>query len=156
DHFTATQIIDSGVREVTLGDQHTCARLSDNSFWCWGADEAGQIGKGDTVSRQNPVPIVSHVVRGAAGGHHTCVYKDDGSYSCWGRRDHGQLGDGTLGVPQLLPEVINLPTAPALLEIAAGELHTCTHHSDGTLWCEGLGADGEIGDGAHADRATPV
>src|SRR5262249_31543479 len=58
--------------------------------------------------------------------------------------------------PQLLPKTIPLPSTTGLIEIAAGELHTCTHHADGSLWCAGLGADGEIGDGSNVDRATPV
>jgi alpha-tubulin suppressor-like RCC1 family protein len=40
----------STVIEVTAGLNHTCARKSDNSMWCWGQNESGQIGDGSTTS----------------------------------------------------------------------------------------------------------
>jgi alpha-tubulin suppressor-like RCC1 family protein len=40
--------------------------------------------------------------------------------------------------------------------IAAGPLYTCATLADGTVWCWGMNADGELGDGTIVDRSVPV
>jgi alpha-tubulin suppressor-like RCC1 family protein len=40
------------------GWYHTCARLTDGSIWCWGANDNGQLGDGTKTSRSQPKPIV--------------------------------------------------------------------------------------------------
>jgi alpha-tubulin suppressor-like RCC1 family protein len=39
------------VKSVALGIYHSCARLSDDTVKCWGANDLGQLGLGDTFSR---------------------------------------------------------------------------------------------------------
>src|SRR5262249_6631134 len=36
----------TNVVEVAVGGSHTCARKSDNSLWCWGINEDGELGNG--------------------------------------------------------------------------------------------------------------
>lgn len=88
----------SGVRQISLGDRHSCARKGDGSVWCWGQNEHGQLGDGSTTTRPSPVLVSglgAGVVELSAGARHTCARKDDGSIWCWGHNDRGQLGDGT-------------------------------------------------------------
>ena len=35
---------------IALGDQHTCALRNDGRIVCWGTNEAGQLGLGNTAS----------------------------------------------------------------------------------------------------------
>jgi len=37
--------------QLTAGFQHTCARLDDGSVKCWGFNNVGQLGLGDTQDR---------------------------------------------------------------------------------------------------------
>ncbi|HEY3452766.1 MAG TPA: RCC1 domain-containing protein [Myxococcales bacterium] len=36
----------SNAAQLTLGSQHTCARLSDGNVQCWGYNANGQLGDG--------------------------------------------------------------------------------------------------------------
>ena len=44
-HRTPTQVgVDDGWSTVAVGSQHTCAAKADQTLWCWGRNEWGQIG----------------------------------------------------------------------------------------------------------------
>jgi alpha-tubulin suppressor-like RCC1 family protein len=36
---------------------HTCAKASDGNIWCWGANDVGQLGTGNTFPSEVPVPV---------------------------------------------------------------------------------------------------
>ena len=78
---------------------HTCARLSDGTARCWGANYAGQLGHPDTSVIQTPVPTLVAGVSGATaistGGAHTCALLQDRTVRCWGLNAYGQLGNDT-------------------------------------------------------------
>ena len=85
---------------VGTGDDHTCAILDDNSVYCWGRGNAGQLGQGGGWSSY--VPVTTNEFGGdkakiaiESNGDHTCVLIDDGSIYCWGRHSKGQIGDGS-------------------------------------------------------------
>ena len=88
------------VLDVGTGDDHTCALLDNNSVYCWGRDNAAQLGSGDTSSNYNPSPTqlfgdnLSKIAIDSMGDH-SCVLIENGSIYCWGRQSHGQIGDGT-------------------------------------------------------------
>jgi alpha-tubulin suppressor-like RCC1 family protein len=103
-------VIDLGTehraRAVAAGLQHVCALLDDASVKCWGDNEYGQLGLGDTEDRGDEpgemgdaLPAVSlgtgrRATGITAGDFHTCALLDDGSVKCWGWNDYGQLGLG--------------------------------------------------------------
>jgi hypothetical protein len=42
---------------IVAGEAHACALLEDRTLWCWGANDAGQLGVGDTADRRRPVLV---------------------------------------------------------------------------------------------------
>jgi len=66
---------------------------------CWGRDEYGQLGDGQTVNRSHPEFIrrLSGVVEVDAGLAHACARRDDGSVWRWGSIANGRLGNGAAG-----------------------------------------------------------
>lgn len=88
-------------RAITVGDEHVCAVLDDASLKCWGRNEYGQLGQGDTTSRRD-IPAMAAVDLGtarhataiAAGTDHTCAVLEEGDVKCWGRNARGGLGLG--------------------------------------------------------------
>jgi hypothetical protein len=92
----------TGVLEIAAGADQSCARMSDRTVRCWGANDAGKLGNGNATDQPTPVPVVMSpggpplgaVSRIATGADHTCALAEDGVY-CWGANDSGQLGNGT-------------------------------------------------------------
>ena len=88
--------LENSVASVKAGYYHTCAVKTDGSLWCWGGNEKGQLGAGDTISRSTPVRIgpAEGWTAVATGAEHTCATRADGSLWCWGEGADGQLGTG--------------------------------------------------------------
>lgn len=75
-----------------------CALKGNDSVWCWGDSDTGQLGDGKTIpSSAQPVRVsgVSGARSLALGDDHACALLGGGTAECWGRDDDGQLGDGT-------------------------------------------------------------
>jgi len=91
------------VKQVAQGGSiwnngQTIAMLSDGSLWSWGADGAGQLGDGTTVSRASPVRI--HAPPGvtyqslATGSATSYAVSTTGDVYAWGVSFVGQVGNG--------------------------------------------------------------
>ena len=85
----------------TTDETGICARKSDGTVACWGANNFGQVGDGTFAQRNNAVLVggLTGVVDLAAGTNHTCAAKEDGTVACWGSAVSGQLGDGVRASP---------------------------------------------------------
>lgn len=84
-----------GVSRLSCGAEFACAIINDGSAWCWGKNNAGQLGDGSRIDRSEPVRVLelSHVTAIAAGFWHTCAQQRDGSVWCWGSNEFYQLGN---------------------------------------------------------------
>jgi alpha-tubulin suppressor-like RCC1 family protein len=47
-----------GIVELSTGFQHACAVKSDGTLWCWGNNNAGQLGNGSPTSTTLPVQVL--------------------------------------------------------------------------------------------------
>jgi cysteine-rich repeat protein len=109
---------------LTAGDSHACAMMDDGSVRCWGSNQSGQLGLGDTMNLgDDEVPSVAAALdfgdaqpnQVEAGGSHTCVILDRRRLKCWGYGANGQLGQGTLdnlGDDETLTDVPDVPLFP--------------------------------------------
>jgi alpha-tubulin suppressor-like RCC1 family protein len=73
-------------RIVSLGTTHSCAITDAGGVECWGDNQFGQLGTGDTASSTTPrvVSGISGALELASGNGHTCVLIHGGSVKCWG------------------------------------------------------------------------
>ncbi len=143
--------------QVSAGTQFTCARLSDGSVRCWGANGEGQLGTGVISTGSNvPVPTVPlpPVTSVHAGGGHACALLADNTISCWGSNNYGQLGLGNTLSPVLNPAGITSLTSVTQPEL--GIVFTCTRQNDQSARCWGRNNQGQLGIGSNVDQSTPA
>lgn len=96
--FAPVTGLSSGVAEIQAGFLFTCALKTDSTVWCWGVNDAGQLGDGTTISRNTPVQVAAlgtDTKRLVVGGDFACVQTKADAVKCWGGNSGGQLGDGT-------------------------------------------------------------
>ncbi len=142
---------------VTAGRNHTCAEAVDGSLHCWGTNTRGELGDGHNGVELTPAPLTDDAggwVAHSAGNGHTCGTKVDGTAWCWGYNGQGQLGHGTTSIGGGDPVQVGTGTDWATL--TAGGTHTCGTQTDGTAWCWGPNAVGQLGDGTSTRRPSPA
>ena len=143
---------------ISSGESHTCAVLVDHSVKCWGENSNGQIGDGTTNNRQSPTIVDidgKDVLALSAGSYHNCAIMTDSSVMCWGDNWNGQLGDGT-NSDRSTPVSISFPNNGSAVSLAAGALHTCMGMSDGSMFCWGFNAFGQLGNGGLTNSNIPM
>lgn len=141
---TATGSLPAGAL-LAVGVFHACKGV-DGLVECWGANDHGQLGRGDARPADGPVPVqdLSGVTLLAAGDQHTCaVVQSPGEVWCWGLNDYGQLGVGDTSDVSRPTRVAGITDAVAL---TAGDFHTCAvSAADRSLWCWGMNISGQVG-----------
>ena len=143
-------------RNISSGNFHSCALLTDGQVKCWGKNSQGQLGNGNTTSSE-PTPVeVSGITTAtsiALGGDHSCALLANGTMKCWGRNANGQLGDGTTTDRTAPVDVSGITTATSF---ALGRAHTCAVLTNGTIFCWGANSQRQLGDPTtYQDRSTP-
>jgi alpha-tubulin suppressor-like RCC1 family protein len=154
----------TGVRfsQISAGGHHSCALSMEPgaNVYCWGLNAVGQVGAGgDAVMVTSPVPAAGavHLATVSAGFDHSCGLSADGILYCWGGNAHGQLANGgtfPAGLPGATAPVAS-PTEAWLTSVSAGMYSTCGIDRDGTGYCWGRGADGQLGTGTTRDHYFP-
>jgi len=94
----------TGVAQLAMGWEASCARKTDGTVWCWGLNFVGQTGDNTYTDRNAPVQIagLAGATDIAAGRSHVCAVKADATVACWGFDNVGQLG---LGIRQIIRPV---------------------------------------------------
>ena len=152
------------VTAIAAGEFHTCA-VADGKAYCWGWNPSGQLGNDSTADSHVPVAVEadSGVLAGGtvtaitAGGYHTCAVADGQAY-CWGLNFYGQLGnDSTTNslVPVAVTATTGVLAGRTVTAISAGWRHTCAV-ADGTGYCWGYNAFGQLGNDSTPDSVVPV
>jgi len=136
---------------ISAGETHTCVLLSDNTVWCWGNNDWGQLGTGTTTSSPIPVKVALSAKSIDLGGTTTCAVATTGEPWCWGRNEWGQLGNGST-VAANLPTLVSWPVSDAVAQINVGWGMACARNDSGNTWCWGRNAEGGVGSPNTTDR----
>jgi hypothetical protein len=146
-------------KSVSAADNFTCGIKEDETLWCWGGNDEGQLGNGTTNYRSSPtqVPGVWTAVDTGGGSNPSvvCAKKSDSTLWCWGRRAQGA---GQLGLGAVVQTATPLRVAGAWGTFGVGRWGTCAIRNT-QLWCWGDGYEGNLGRGAgdsHADSGVPL
>lgn len=153
-------LVDPGlsILSMGLGNQHSCAVLSDRQLYCWGSNAMGQLGIGpgaNTHAMNTPVDFGGTPAVEVNAGLHTCARLVDGTVYCWGYNTSGQLGNGGFANTSLPGATVTL--ADRAMQIDTGAAHTCARLANNTVWCWGDNSSGQLGDSDGGnDSATPA
>jgi len=145
--FSRSTIATGGIDQ---GNGHTCAIVDNGSLYCWGDNDYGQLGTGDTNQRNSPTYVNlggSSVISVEAGTGHTCAIVENGSIYCWGRNHKGQLGNDNFAANQRNPQLVNLSVGRTAVQVSAGFYHTCAVLDNGSVACWGWNSHGQLGSG---------
>ena len=91
------------------------------------------------------------VAQACFGQLHRCVRTDQGDVYCWGFNSEGQLGIDSDELYVASPRLVE--SLEGVADLQCGPLSVCARLNNGSLWCWGNNASGNLGTGS-AD--TPV
>ncbi len=158
------------VKSVSLGSNHACALLADGTIKCWGANDSGQLGLGDTQTRgDEPNEMADQLsfvdlggeaaTKVVAAGDRTCALLANATLKCWGDNSTGGLGlgdklnrgDQPRQMGAALP-ALDFGTERQVVDFALGRAHGCAALDDATLKCCGSNEAGQLGAPGALDR----
>ena len=131
---------------IAAGFQHTCALTPTGAAYCWGRNDLGQLGSGDTQpSSPTPTAVAGGIrlVTLGAGGFHTCGLTAAGEAYCWGGNSVGQLGRGDDTGRGVTP--VPVSGGNRFKTVTAGRAHTCGVTQAQSVLCWGSNADQQLG-----------
>ncbi len=144
---------------LSAGFGFTCAITTDEAVRCWGRNNMGQLGYGDIIdigddelpsrAGDNSLPAGA-ITSMSTGSQHTCAAYSTGEVACWGVSSFGQLGYGsydTIGDDEPVADAGFVDVPGNVVQLAAGERHTCALLDTGAVRCWGYGLDGALGYG---------
>ena len=135
------------VRELALAAEQACARLEDQSVWCW--QRAQQPERLDT----RPVRVDTRdYLSIEAGKHRICGLATDSVLYCWGEGFTRWYGGGGYGSSFSSPTELDrfgLVSLSGLLSV--GDEHVCVDYRRG-VYCYGANDRGQLGDGGSRSR----
>ncbi len=166
---TYTDLAGKTLVDIARGLDHTCARTTTGTVYCWGERGSGYVstpvaqpafanavelvasqtstaaifaGGTTTIYAHGKLPGISGVTAVALGGAHTCAVVAGGAVICSGYNQTGECGDGT-GITDV--SLVYAKGVSGATEIAANYYNTCAVISDGTVQCWGRNVNGEGG-----------
>jgi alpha-tubulin suppressor-like RCC1 family protein len=145
----------TNAKQVSAGEEYSCALLASGEAMCWGWNEFGQLGDGTTTTSDTPQTVseARNIAQLAAGSAHTCALLSTGLVSCWGWNYFAQLGDLTQGEPYTPVETKGITDAT---QLAGGGWHICALLTTGHAECWGYNTYGQLGDEATGNAQIPV
>eukprot|EP00004_Rigifila_ramosa_P017481 TRINITY_DN4261_c0_g1_i13.p1 TRINITY_DN4261_c0_g1~~TRINITY_DN4261_c0_g1_i13.p1 ORF type:complete len:3428 (-),score=662.20 TRINITY_DN4261_c0_g1_i13:17-9130(-) len=157
--------IPNSVRFAALGRRFSCAVQVSGEIYCWGANNFGQLGFGNTSAAARPVLVTDLATLTAAGlsagSEHICLLDTLASLYCWGSNTLGQLGLGDNSGSNAMigdqPGEIP-PTAVsvgAVLQVVCGSFYTCVLLGSDQISCWGDGSMGQLGSGTAISSLSP-
>jgi hypothetical protein len=166
--------------EIAAGRDHTCVRKPSGTVFCWGGNNMGQIGNGQSalfedVPQKAQLEGSVRASRVVAGGNASCILDQVGAVWCWGNSTPSGVASivpsttgtdalsvhGRFGVVLRSGSVSSFSPEPPLVAptsffsgasaIARGEGHGCAVRSGNAVHCWGSNSSGQLG----IDPATP-
>lgn len=137
-------------QKVVAGSRFSCGLHTDETVWCWGRNEEGQLGQGDFgdgTERASPTQVgTAQWLDISSGTDHICAIQLDGTLWCWGDNNEGQMGQGSTSAN--VPTPVQVGTDTWWESVHLGHNSSCAKRIDGALYCWGDNEFGQLGLGS--------
>ena len=137
---------------IQPSDQHGCGIETSGRVRCWGTGYAGATGVGDIqdVNTSTHPRRLEHIVSLAIDFRANLSIDASGAVWFWGEDTYSLIAGGN----QFVPLRIRAITDAVDGALSAGG--ACVARREGSVWCWGSNADGQLGDGTTVGRAIPA
>lgn len=135
--------------DVAAGGDHACAVAAGGAAYCWGHNERGQLGTGNSTNSAVPVPVAGGLLFTSITAHQmvTCGITADQSAYCWGNGAAGNLGTGSSSSTNVPAAVVG---GHRFSSLQLGVWTACGVTTSGDGYCWGLNGSGELGIGSKS------
>jgi len=134
------------VKQIDLGQVHSCALINDGTVKCWGDNGYSQLGSTTYESNSFPTLVkdLSNVEKISTNYFTTCALLIDGTVKCWGSNIFDNAEDNlknseSNSLPKEIPSLNNIKN------IFIEKDNICVLINDGTVKCWGKNERGQIG-----------
>jgi alpha-tubulin suppressor-like RCC1 family protein len=150
---------DAAAGEVTAivsGGFFSCALTATGAVYCWGDNQAGNLGDGTMASSSTPVRVgcFAGATAIAVNRAQACALLGDGSVSCWGLLWSSCSAGNCTATNTTSPTTVAGLTGAT--SISVGYDASCALLASGTVSCWGSNESGELGADAGGFSTTPV
>jgi alpha-tubulin suppressor-like RCC1 family protein len=148
---------------VEVGLFHSCGLGSDQTTYCWGANDVGQSGPAPSLlpcpgvpCRRAPsaVPSTKSFTKLSPGFQSTCGLAADGLAYCWGTNSAGQLGSDSTVTESDVPVAVS--GGLVFESLSVGTNHACGVTSAGAAYCWGANNLSQLGSPKETVSHSPV
>ena len=132
----------------SIGGLKSCGVKADDTLWCWGENQNGELGIGVVGgAHDSPEQVLAGTTfeTVVVGNAHVCAIAIGGVLYCWGRNGEGELGLGYMTMQESSPR--RLSFTDTYRSVGVGDGFTCAAHTNGNLFCWGYNGFGQIGTG---------
>ena len=146
--------------KIFVAQYHSCALSQDGLMYCWGNNNAGQLGTGNATDSAVPVQVkgalLGKTITDIGGTSNTTCAVAGGKFYCWGQNNLGQVGinSTTFSIPNPTLVVASntastLPTSysATALSSSGSRSQTMCGIANGKAYCWGQNDFGAVGDG---------
>jgi len=144
---------------IGCGNDFSAFLTDEGELYCFGNNDCGQLGTGDTDLRNGPclVSTISDkgVVAFSCGGSHTLALTVDDMLYIWGMAQGGRLGIESSEENVLIPTELKGITG-TVTKMECGGGHSMVLNEENELWVWGFGAYGRLGFGDELNRTSPT
>ena len=159
----------NNIVSIACGDIHTLCLDRNGNVFSFGSNEFGQLGLGKRklfsrlkhsfdsykISLQEPqridLPVIKQI---SCGGNFSCCLSEKGEVYSFGRSDfcvsHGHGTNEDIHYPRKLNSLKNINF------VVCGGYHTICKSENGTIYCWGSNADGQLGLSGLYTQTVPV
>ncbi|CAE8594916.1 unnamed protein product [Polarella glacialis] len=144
---------------AACGPDHAAVLVQGGRIFLWGANRAGQLGRGhcDTNDATSPVAVAlpAAATQVDCEDQYSAAVLADGRIFAWGSNSHGRLGIVSKAASQASPAEVPLGGARLAACVSLGSLYAGAVSTEGEVLMWGYGGHGNLGLGSRASFSQP-